>query len=39
MQDIFKGFLIFAFTGLNLRFYTIIVNYLAEKTSMRFYIS
>ncbi|MEC2652690.1 hypothetical protein P9Y66_29550, partial [Bacillus cereus] len=31
MQDIFKGFLIFAFTGLNLRFYTIIVNYLAEK--------
>ncbi|PFJ20288.1 pLS20_p028 family conjugation system transmembrane protein [Bacillus cereus] len=31
MQDIFKGFLVFAFTGLNLRFYTIIVNYLAEK--------
>lgn len=39
MQDIFKGFLVFAFTGLNLRFYTIIVNYLAEKTSMHFYIS
>ncbi|PEM55434.1 pLS20_p028 family conjugation system transmembrane protein [Bacillus wiedmannii] len=31
MQDIFKGFLVFAFTGLNLRVYTIIVNYLAEK--------
>uniref|UniRef100_UPI000CD87EF2 pLS20_p028 family conjugation system transmembrane protein n=2 Tax=Bacillus thuringiensis TaxID=1428 RepID=UPI000CD87EF2 len=31
MQDIFKGFLVFAFTGLNLRFYTIVVNYLAEK--------
>ncbi|MRR77301.1 hypothetical protein EKU37_28945, partial [Bacillus anthracis] len=30
-QDIFKGFLVFAFTGLNLRVYTIIVNYLAEK--------
>ncbi|PTR64123.1 pLS20_p028 family conjugation system transmembrane protein [Bacillus anthracis] len=31
IQDIFKGFLVFAFTGLNLRVYTIIVNYLAEK--------
>ncbi|MEB8740590.1 hypothetical protein P4H13_26770 [Bacillus cereus] len=31
MQDMFKGFLVFAFTGLNLRVYTIIVNYLAEK--------
>ncbi|AZJ24382.1 hypothetical protein CT694_33360 (plasmid) [Bacillus wiedmannii bv. thuringiensis] len=31
IQDIFKGFLLFAFTGLNLRFYTIIVNYLAGK--------
>ncbi|NKX13244.1 pLS20_p028 family conjugation system transmembrane protein [Bacillus cereus] len=31
MQDIFKGFLVFVFTGLNLRVYTIIVNYLAEK--------
>ncbi|ASL62683.1 pLS20_p028 family conjugation system transmembrane protein [Bacillus cereus] len=31
MQDIFKGFLVFAFTGLNLRVYTIIVNYLTEK--------
>ncbi|MGH0686068.1 pLS20_p028 family conjugation system transmembrane protein, partial [Bacillus mycoides] len=31
MQDILKGFLLFAFTGLSLRFYIIVVNFLADQ--------
>ncbi|MEC3556656.1 pLS20_p028 family conjugation system transmembrane protein, partial [Bacillus thuringiensis] len=31
VQDIAKGFMLIGFTGLSLRFYTIVVNFLGEK--------
>ncbi|WP_103628095.1 pLS20_p028 family conjugation system transmembrane protein [Bacillus thuringiensis] len=31
IQDILRGFLLFAFTGISLRFYVIVVNFLADQ--------
>ncbi|OKA31983.1 pLS20_p028 family conjugation system transmembrane protein [Bacillus cereus] len=31
IQDILRGFLLFAFTGISLRFYIIVVNFLADQ--------